>query len=131
MRTVLFVCLHGSAKSLIAAEHLNRLAHARALPFRAESAALEPDEAVPAAVVAGLAGDGIDVRNYTPRRATRERLAVAHQVVSMGCDIAGVAPEHITPTSWDNLPMVSDGYAAARNAIVERLGQLLDELTKS
>ena len=32
---VAFVCLHGSAKSLIAAEYFNRLAREKSLPLRA------------------------------------------------------------------------------------------------
>jgi protein-tyrosine-phosphatase len=56
---VLFVCLHASAKSLIAAEYFNKLAAERRLPFRAISAGTEPDNAVPPHVVAGMRGDGL------------------------------------------------------------------------
>ena len=35
---VAFVCLHGSAKSLIAAEYFNRLAAEKSLPLRATTA---------------------------------------------------------------------------------------------
>jgi hypothetical protein len=59
--TIVFVCLHGSAKSLIAAEHLNRLARLRGASIRGESLGLEPDADVPPNVVIGLAADGIDV----------------------------------------------------------------------
>jgi len=64
---VLFVCLHGSAKSLIAAEYFNRLASARGLDASATSAGTEPDDAIPPRVVSGLAGDGIDVAGRRPR----------------------------------------------------------------
>ena len=35
--TILFVCEHGSAKSVVAAAHFNQIATARGLPFRAIS----------------------------------------------------------------------------------------------
>jgi protein-tyrosine-phosphatase len=38
---VAFVCLHGSAKSLIAAEYLNRVAIERKLPLRATTSGPE------------------------------------------------------------------------------------------
>jgi protein-tyrosine-phosphatase len=131
MRTILFVCLHGSAKSLIAAEHLNRLARARGLPLRGESAGIDPDESVPPPVVSGLAADGIDVQNYTPGQVTRERLAAADTVVSMGCDITELSDANRSVRLWDDLPMVSDGYDAARSEIVARVEQLLSEIHES
>ena len=60
---VLFVCLHGSPKSLIAAEYFNRLAAARGLGARAVSAGTEPDDVIPPRVVQGLRADGIDLED--------------------------------------------------------------------
>ncbi len=57
--TVVCVCLHGSAKSLSAAEHCQRLASPRGLDFHATAVGLEPDEKVPSPVVEGLLRDGI------------------------------------------------------------------------
>ena len=122
--TVLFVCLHGSAKSLIAAEHFTRLARERGLRYRGESAGMEPDSDVPAPVVAGLARDGIEIGGYVPRAVTAARVAEAAYVVSFGCDLpettAGDRHER-----WDDLPMVSDGFDQARDAIVARVERLI------
>jgi protein-tyrosine-phosphatase len=124
--TVLFVCLHGSAKSLIAAEHLNRLARSRGMLIRAESVGVEPDDAVPPHVVAGLAADGVDVRGYVPRPITADRLAAATHVVSFSCDVTGMLPDTAAIERWDDVPMVSDGYSAARDVILGRVAGLLD-----
>ncbi len=122
---VLFVCEHGSAKSLIAAEHFARLAAARALPLRAESAGVTPDDAVPQNVVIGLALDGFDVRNRAPARFQPDLLVGARHVVSFGCTLPAT---DVAVERWDDLPMVSDGYEAARSAIVARVESLLDRL---
>jgi hypothetical protein len=45
--TVLFVCLHGSAKSLIVLEHFRRLAQQRGAAVHADWAGLEPDTEIP------------------------------------------------------------------------------------
>jgi arsenate reductase (thioredoxin) len=63
---VAFVCLHGSAKSLIAAEYFNRIAIERNLPLRATTSGPEPDTKVPENVIAGLKSRGIDVGQYHP-----------------------------------------------------------------
>ncbi len=53
-RTVVFVCLHGSGKSLIAAEHFRRFAAQRGLDVRTASAGPDPDPEVPPKVIQGL-----------------------------------------------------------------------------
>jgi arsenate reductase len=123
MPTILFVCLHGSAKSLIAAEHWNRLAEASGDDTRAVSLGVEPDDAVPGAVVAGLAKDGFDVRGYTPQAATPDRFATANRIVSFGCELPAIPPS-ARVEQWSDLPMVSDGYDVARDAIVARVETL-------
>ena len=120
--SVLFVCLHGAAKSVVAARHLERLAAERGLSLRAGAAGVEPDDELPPHVVAGLAADGIDVRGTAPRALTPELLAGADLVVSMGCDVTTDGP-HVR---WDDVPAVSDGYDAARDDIVARVARLLD-----
>lgn len=69
--SVLFVCLHGSAKSVIAAEHFRRLAAERRLGLVADAAGMEPDADIPPHVIAGLAEDGIDAE---ARRVIVERV---------------------------------------------------------
>jgi arsenate reductase (thioredoxin) len=123
--TILFVCLHGSAKSLIAAEYLSRLAKSRGLALRGESMGVEPDVEVPAAVVAGLAADGIDVRGHVPRHLDAEHLASAAHVVSFGCELPPMSRAPSSIECWDDLPMVSDGFATARDAIVARVETLV------
>ena len=129
--TVLFVCLHGSAKSVIAAYHLKRLAALRGISIRSASAGVEPDSELPSHVVAGLQADGIAVpANSVPALATTELMSAADRVVALGCDVSGLSARRDV-TRWDELPMVSDGYAAARDAIVARVGALLDEIGAS
>ena len=125
----MFVCQHGSAKSLIAAEHLARLARARGLLVRGESLGVEPDPDVPPHVVAGLAADGFDVQAYVPRRVSAAELVAAARVVSFGCDVGSLVPREATIDRWDDMPMVSDGYVPARAAIVARVEALLDSLS--
>jgi protein-tyrosine-phosphatase len=124
--TVLFVCLHGSAKSVIAAEHLRVLAARRGLPVACASAGLEPDAELPPHVVAGLSRDGIDAAGIRPRAATPGLVTDAAHVVALGCDLTPLGAGDAT--RWDDIPAVSDGYDAARDAIVARLGPLLDQI---
>jgi arsenate reductase len=126
-RTVLFVCLHASAKSLIAMEYFNRLAEQQGSPLRALSAGTEPDDAIPPEVVAGLAGDGFDVSGRVPLRLTPALVARAAAIVSFGPDIAAVGPASVPITRWHDMPAVSDDYAIARDAIRARVTTLFNE----
>jgi arsenate reductase len=126
-RTIVFVCLHGVAKSVIAAAHMNRLSAERGLDICATAAGVEPEPEIAEAVAAGLLQDGLDVRDQRPRRVTREELATAWRVVSFGCDLSPMAPPGGAVERWDDVPMVSDGFPAARDAILARVRQLVDD----
>jgi len=127
---VLFVCLHGSAKSVIAAEHFGRLARASERDVDAVPAGVEPDETIPAHVVNGLANDGFDVAGRTPLPLTDAALAGADVVVSLGCSVdTGSSPA--TAIRWDDIPAVSDGYGPARDAILGRLRTFLADMSEA
>src|SRR5262245_64469604 len=81
---VLFVCLHGSAKSVIASQHFQRLAAERGLVADTASAGTEPDAELPAGVVRGLRGDGIDPTGLRPQPVTRADLDRASRDVALG-----------------------------------------------
>ena len=120
-KKIAFVCLHGSAKSLIAAEYFNRIAAERNLPLRATTAGPEPDNEVPENVVAGLKSRGIDIRHYRPTLIASDQLTDADLIVSFACDggrrLASSKPEE----RWDECPAVSDDFDIAWTFITGRV----------
>src|SRR5262249_56748441 len=70
--TVVFVCEHGAAKSVIAAAHFNRLASELKLPYRAVARGTNPDDAGSAAVRNGLAAGGLDVTACQPKSLSQD-----------------------------------------------------------
>lgn len=71
--------------------------------------------------------EGVDVEGCTPRTVTASLIEKAGLVVGFGCDLSPIdTPESLK--QWHDLPAVSDGYGTAREAILERLEVLLDEL---
>jgi len=125
---VVFVCLHGSAKSLIAAEWAKRLAQSRGLQAQFASGGTEPDAEVPPHVVLGLTADGISTPGLKPHPATAAHLAGATLLVTFGPDLSKVAPTGVPIERWDDVPAVADGYETARQAIRQRVEALLARL---
>jgi protein-tyrosine-phosphatase len=123
---VLFVCLHGAAKSIIGAAHFRRLAAAGALGVDAVAAGTEPEEMLAPGAVQGLAEDGLVTRPRRPRPVTLYDLATASRIISFG---PAVAPTAGQPVEHWEVPAVSDGYATARDRIVARVERLVEELT--
>lgn len=124
---VLFVCLHGAAKSVLAATHFQRQARRRGLRMEAMFAGMEPDPAIAPRVVAELLAEGIDVRGVQPRSVTSADVASATRIVSFGCDLNTLAPT-VPVDRWDDVPAVSDGYEVARETIDARVARLVDSL---
>ena len=127
---IVFVCEHGSAKSVVAAAHFNRLANERNLNLRAVSRGTNPDQELPAKTVEGLRADGIDVTGVKPGKLARSDVAGAARVVTF-CKLpeayANLAPVH----NWEDVPPMSEDYGRFRDIVVERIKRLLDELGKS
>lgn len=127
---LVFVCEHGSVKSLIAQEWFNRLAKERGLAMRAVSRGLTPDASVPPAIAGALRGDGFDVSAFQPRALSAPDVAGASRVVAIGVDLgtlpaaAGAAVE-----KWDGIPPATQDYAAARDAIKARIEALIEGLS--
>ena len=122
--TIVFVCLHGAAKSVLAAHCWNRLARERGLSVRATFAGVEPDPEIAPRVAAALAAEGADLRGERPRRVTADEIVGAWRVVSFGCDLGPLAPG-VPVERWDEVPAVSDGFEAARAAIEQRVAALI------
>ena len=125
---IAFVCLHGSAKSLIAAEYLNRRAREQGLRLLATTSGPEPDAEVPANVIDGLLGRNIDARNRRPERVSAEGLADAVHVISFGCDLAVLAPPAAAIERWDDCPAVSDDFDVAWDFITMRVEKLVGRI---
>jgi protein-tyrosine-phosphatase len=127
-QSVAFVCLHGSAKSPIAAEQFNRLSQQRGLPFRATTSGPEPDAAVPDNVVAGFRTRGIDVSRYKPTLVAADKLADADLIVSFACDAGRRFAPSKSEERWDECPAVSDDFAVAWGFITDRVERLIGRL---
>ena len=126
-QTVVFVCEHGSAKSVVAAAHFNRLAGERGLGLRAVSRGTDPDAEIAPNAEAGLRGDGLAHFERSPAKLTQEDAAGAVRVVTF-CELSEAYMTAAPVERWDDVPPVSEDYARARDEIVGRIGLLLDGL---
>jgi len=90
---VVFVCLHGAAKSVLAAADFERMAKERGLRVAAEWAGTEPDPEIAPPVLAALKAEGVDMAGRRPRLVTREMAAGATRVVAFGCGLGAAAPD--------------------------------------
>lgn len=126
-QTIVFVCEHGSAKSVVAAAHFNRLAGERGLGLRAVSRGTDPDAEIASNAEAGLRADGFVVVDRAPTKLTQADAAGAIHIVTF-CELPAACATAARIERWDDVSPVSEDYAKARDEIVERLGRLLDDL---
>jgi len=126
-RPVLFVCLHGAAKSVLAAADFQRMATERGLDIPVASAGTEPDPAIAPGVLRTLLAEGVDLRGQAPRRVTRADVVAAARVVAFGCDLGAAVPPGTVVEQWTDVPAVSDDLPAARAVIRRHLERLVDE----
>jgi arsenate reductase (thioredoxin) len=130
--TVLFLCPHGAAKSVLASAYFQRAAKERGLNVRVDSAGTEPDEQVSSAVASHLTKNGYAIPIAKPRKVTSADLAAADVIISIGCDLKnlpGQAPANAL-RKWDEVPAPSEDFARADDAIKKRVMDLVEELVR-
>lgn len=128
--TVLFLCPHGAAKSVIATAYCRKLAIQNALDLHVVSAGTEPEPVPSPTVVSRLQQEGMDMSWYIPGRVTRHDLENAAWIVSLGCDIDALIPPGVKVIYWDDVPPPSQDLDGACLIIQEHVIQLLKNVRK-
>jgi arsenate reductase (thioredoxin) len=127
---IVFVCEHGAAKSVIAAAYFNKLAAERGLRERAIYRGASPQAELSVATLKGLRDDGLRVPATKPASITAADVAAAMHIFAIGCSLPAHASSSGKAENWTDVPEVSDGYAASRDAIKRHVERLLDQLAK-
>jgi protein-tyrosine-phosphatase len=128
-KTILFVCLHGSVKSQMAAAHFNRIARERGIPYTAISRGVEVDTSIPTRIRDGLNLDGLAPLDDVPQALTPNEAAGAIKVIAFDAvpdDKRGVAEV----SYWSDVPPATKDYSAARDVIVRHIDDLVPTLTE-
>ncbi|HET9590295.1 MAG TPA: chromate efflux transporter [Anaerolineales bacterium] len=122
--TIVFVCEHGAAKSIVAAAYFNRLAAETGLQLRAVARGTHPDEALSPQAVEGLKADGLAPGESIPQKLMIADLESAARVITF-CDLPLEYQNKTVTERWDEVPPVSENYEQARDLIVAKLNRLL------
>ena len=125
--TVVFVCEHGAAKSLIASAYFNKLAAERGLAARAAFRGVDPQDALSVRAVVGLKEDGLSIPDGRPTAIAAADVAAASHVFAIGCAMPAGAAQSGKASSWDDVPD-DQGYGPMRDAIVRHVRALIDTL---
>ena len=127
---IVFVCEHGAAKSVIAAAYFNKLAAERGLRERAIYRGASPQAELSVATLKGLRDDGLSVPSTKPAAITAADVAAATHIFAIGCSLPADASSSGKSANWTDVPEVSDGYAASRDAIKRHVEELIDQLAR-
>lgn len=128
--TIVFVCEHGAAKSVIAAGYFNKLAAERGLPHRATFRGVNPQAELSERTVEALRADGVVIPTGKPTPIGDRDIDGATHIFAIGCALPDKARQSGKAADWSDVPD-DRGYAPMRDAIVAHVKQLLDDLQKA
>jgi len=129
--TVVFVCPHGAAKSVVAAAYFNKMSAERGLPYRAVVRGTEPGESLSPTAVNGLVADGLPAPTGKPQAISNEELRAAARVVTLGCPLPPRVVAKKKHSDWNQVGDVNRDYAAARDVIAGLVTKLLDSMASA
>src|SRR5262245_3157900 len=124
---VVFVCEHGAAKSVIATAYFNKLASEKSLDVHAVARGTNPDDELSPNALAGLGADGLHPTELIPQKLSMEDVESAQRIISF-CILPVEYQTKAMIDEWNNIPSVSENYEKARDAILERLNWLINEI---
>jgi arsenate reductase len=126
--SIVFVCEHGAAKSVIAATLFNELAAERGLRERAIYRGASPQADLSPAALQGLRDDGLLPPIDKPAPITSSEVDASTYIFAIGCTLPAKAAASGKGENWTDVPEVTDGYAAARDAIRRHVELLITRL---
>jgi len=124
---IIFVCEHGAAKSIVASAWFNKLATENNLNLLSISRGTHPDAELGPKAIEGLRMDGLIPTETVPQKLSLAEIESARYIVTF-CELPDEYQNKVPTERWNSVPDVSDGYEAARDAIVERINQLVSDL---
>ena len=126
-RTIVFVCEHGAAKSVIAAASFNKLSLETGLEIQAIARGTDPDRALSAKAITGLRADGLTPTESFPQKLSLADIESAERVVSF-CALPEEYGQKAVVEHWENVPPVNENYEKARDAVLEHIISLMKKL---
>jgi arsenate reductase len=124
---IVFVCEHGSAKSVIAAAYFNKLAGELNLDLRAVARGTHPDPELSPKAIEGLRKDGLNPSEPTPQKLSFADMESSQRLVTF-CELPKGYEQKIAVEYWDEVPAVGENYEKARDVIIARLNYLLNNV---
>jgi arsenate reductase len=121
-KTVLFICEHGSAKSVVAAAHFNRLAKSQGLKVKVFSRGTNPDKSIPPKITQYLAEDKLPEFQHAPEQLMPIDVATADYIVTF---VQLPDSLHESNVELWNVPSFESGYATARDSIVNKIQKMI------
>lgn len=125
---VVFVCEHGAAKSVVAAQYFNKLAAERGLGVRAIARGADPQADLSVSAVKGLKEDGLPPNPGAPRPLTASDLRSSARVVAFDCEEPAMKALRGMDACWDDVPATGDDYARARDRIRAHVEAMVEQM---
>jgi protein-tyrosine-phosphatase len=129
--SVLFVCEHGTVKSLLAKLMFEEYARKVGLDMAAVSRGTNADPVVPGWMTRALAADHLKLGSWQPVLLRPADLERPSYVVSFDVPASATAAARAPREQWDGLPSVSEDYGKGRDAIKVRVHRLVDSLKRA
>ena len=126
-KKIVFVCEHGSAKSIIAVSYFNKIAKEKNLSWEAVSRGTTPDAEISAKTKKLLTDSKMPVPQVKPQAITQKDIDEANQVI-----LFFPLPENIEGRDnlkyWPGIDAVNGDFEKLKDDIVAKLLPLIDSL---
>jgi arsenate reductase len=125
--TVVFVCEHGAALSVVSAAYLNKIAREEHLNLHAIARGTDPQKDIAVSAREGLNSDGVAFETKRPRKLSTKDATHARRIVAF-CPLPAGYSALAPVETWKDVPPTGTNYVLARDAILNHLRELIRPL---
>lgn len=122
---IIFVWEHGAAKSIVAAAYFNKLARETNSAVYAIARATNPDPESSPKTIASLHSDGLTPTESAPQKISLADVESARRITAF-CELPEEYQNKAGTEHWDGILPVGENYELARDAILEKLTQMIE-----
>jgi arsenate reductase (thioredoxin) len=127
-KQILFVCEHGAARSTIASAYFNKISDSLKLNYKSIYRGTDPEATLTAGTQKGLMNDNFKIDNWKPELVTENDVKDSYKLITFDCSVPNLNNSKIITEQWNGIPAISKDYVIARNAILEKVKELITKL---
>jgi hypothetical protein len=126
--SILFVCEHGAARSVIAAKYFEKLSRESGLNIKVDFRGLSPDSAINKTTMERLTKEGFAFGSQVPAPLSQKDIQGAGFIIALDCEPRNLSGYSGELLKYRGIPSIDNNYEMASDSIIHIVNDVLTKV---